>query len=168
MTYTVCSTCGFQFTPNETGATVCHLCETALTFKHGRIYTSTGIRTVDNGELRPRPAEQDCEYCREPFTPTYRNKLQRFCSPDCQRKASYGRQHRSVEKMEKTCVVCGETFMTPRAVQKVCGDECRKKHKAKVKKAWDTTCKANRTPEEQQLAGWMQAASERKRKEMVA
>lgn len=128
-----CRVCGKLFTPvYHSNQSVCSM----------RCYNlaKAGICLV-NAEKKPAKAKREpkpCAVCGTMFTP--KNKVQKYCSDACARKAARGNQRRyeqrraatykakPPEERTKVCPVCGKTFIAERESKVYCSNECLIKH----------------------------------------
>jgi 5-methylcytosine-specific restriction endonuclease McrA len=119
----VCSLCRveldiscFSLSNRSTGARhrVCKPCRSG--YERKRLAAKRGDRR-----------EISCQNCGALFIPLQASAL--YCAPACANAARLrrGRERRSLERLPRPCIVCGEVFEPPYRTSKTCGAKCNRK-----------------------------------------
>jgi hypothetical protein len=82
-----------------------------------KIYEAAS-RLIKKSRTKPR----NCAYCGGVFHPVREASSQQFCSHKCRGLAARGRVETTT--ITKTCIVCGQSFLTSEARAQVCGRAC--------------------------------------------
>lgn len=146
--YQYCPSCDYQFVPEEEGQRICKLCRVAQSSMAFKVQ----VKDEPPKQLEPR----NCEYqnCLAEFTPI--NETQRFCTRQCQRKASYKRQLEADKTLhELTCATCDETFFDTDKRKVTCSPGCGREHSRRLAAA---RRQRRREAERQQVAEWLKQA----------
>ena len=90
-----------------------------------------------------KPEEVICIVCEKPYTRLHKNTV--CCSDACReerkrelqntkyRNGKVTSSYKKKEPKERTCIVCGESFITSHASKKTCSKECAKERKWETK-----------------------------------
>ena len=101
-----------------------------------------------------------CKYCEKQFTAlAYQQK---YCSVECRNK--WWNDNHNRKNVEKECVICGETFISPKGNWKTCSPECKEAHFKATNEVWQYRYAASEKGLERRKQHYLENAEEIKTK----